>query len=135
MRQTQKAARLSVCFFKNSRWYLICMHPVYRSRYLIRLSVSSCAYFCKQYAYLSVSLSDWVNVSVLARVCGDNRMRKMIVLLGPCSPLRLRGGGGSLGCRGQRLCGSGLLASGGVLELPHQTKRSPSSVILLYKAT
>lgn len=32
--------------------------------------------------------------------------------------------GDSLGCRGQRLCGSGLLASGGVLELPHQTKRN-----------
>lgn len=36
--------------------------------------------------------------------------------------------GDSLGCRGQRLCGSGLLASRGVLELPHQTKRTPSSV-------
>lgn len=41
--------------------------------------------------------------------------------------LRL-GGGDSLGCRGQRLCGSGLLASGGVLELPRQTKGTPSSV-------
>lgn len=90
------------------------------------LSVSQfmCLFFCKQYAYLSVSLS--VRVSVSARVCRDKRMRKMIVLLDPRSRLRL--GGDSPGCRGQRLCGSGLLASGGVLELPHQTKRTPSSV-------
>lgn len=30
-----------------------------------------------------------------------------------------------LSCRGQRLRGSGLLAPGGVLELLHQTKRTP----------
>lgn len=59
-------------------------------------------------------------------------MRKMIVLLGPHSRLRL--GGDSLGCRGHRLCGSSLLASGGVLELLHQTERTPL-LSTLYKAT
>lgn len=50
----------------------------------------------------------------------------MIVLLGPHSLLGLGDGGGDmLSCRGQRLCGSGLLAPGGVLELLHQTKRTP----------
>lgn len=87
----------------------------YLAIYLSCLSVSQSVHvliFCKQYAYLSVSLSDWVRISVLARVCRDKRMRNMIVLLDAHTHSRLwrLGGDDSLGCRGQRLCGSGLLA-------------------------
>lgn len=58
-------------------------------------------------------------------------MRKMIVLLGPHSHLR-PGEGDLLDCRGQRLCGSSLLVSGGVLELPDEEDFLLS---ILYKAT
>lgn len=55
----------------------------------------------------------------------------MIVLLGPHSHLR-PGEGDLLDCRGQRLCGSSLLVSGGVLELPDEEDFLLS---ILYKAT
>lgn len=67
----------------------------------------------KQYAHLSVSLPD-VTI-VLARVCSAKQDEE--------SDCACRSGvGHSLGCRGQRLCGSSLLAPGGLLELLHQTK-------------
>lgn len=46
------------------------------------------------------------------------------MLLGPHSRLRPVGGE-SLDCRGQRLCGSGLLSSGGLLQLLHQARGLP----------
>lgn len=123
--------------FKNSRWFLICMHPVYRLSYLIRLSISSCACFL-QAICLSVCLHVWQSL----HLCPSQSLWRLNNEENDCafhsthlSLTLLEGGGDSLGCRGRRLCGSGLLASGGVLELPHQTKRAHPLYVLLYKPT
>lgn len=102
------------------------MHVVCLSSYLsARLSVILCAYSCKQYAYLPVSLSDWARIS--ARICRDKRIRKMIVLPDAYSPLRLGGG--------RR---AGLQRSEVVWEWPphiERRTREDSLLSVLYKAT